>query len=73
MRGCPENAHIEMVLLPPGSPDKFYELLDKTDWHQTKGGFKPLEETTSMSIEEFFQPIHVLKPQPISGQHPNPD
>ncbi|MCC6569763.1 MAG: hypothetical protein IT315_11055 [Anaerolineales bacterium] len=53
--GCPANAHIEMTLSPSGSPDNFYKLLDQTDWRQTKGGFKSIEEATSMSIEEFYQ------------------
>lgn len=59
IRGCPANAHIEMVLMPPGSPDNFYNILDKTDWHQTKGGFKPIEDATSMSIDEFFQTFRI--------------
>lgn len=53
--GCPANAHIEMTLAPSGNPDNFYMLLDQTDWHQTKGGFKSIEEATSMSIAEFYE------------------
>jgi hypothetical protein len=52
---CPINAHIEMMLSPPGNPDSFYTLLDQTDWGITKNGFKPLEEATSMSVEEFYE------------------
>jgi hypothetical protein len=55
IRGCPANAHVEMALFPQGDPDNFYKLLDQTDWPHTKGGFKPLEETASMSIEEFYE------------------
>jgi len=52
---CPVNAHIEMTLVPPGNPDSFFSLLDKTDWGITKNSYKPLEEATSMSVEEFYE------------------
>lgn len=52
---CPVHAHIEMNLFPPGNPDAFFSLLDQTDWGVTKVGYKPLEEATSMSVEEFYQ------------------
>jgi hypothetical protein len=52
---CPVNAHIEMALSPPGNPDSFFVLLDKTDWGITKNSYKPLDEATSMSIEEFYE------------------
>lgn len=52
---CPIHTHVEMELYPPGNPDNFYKLLDQTDWHYTKGGFKILKEATSISIEEFYQ------------------
>jgi hypothetical protein len=55
MRSCPINARIEMNLFPPGNPDSFYALLDKTDWGITKVGYKPLDEATSMSVEEFYE------------------
>ena len=54
-RGCPTNAHVEMALFSPGDPDYFFSYLEKTDWGRTKGGYKPLEEVTSMSVEEFYQ------------------
>jgi len=52
---CPIEAHIEMDLYPPGNPDSFYALLDKTDWGVTKAMYKPLNEATSMSVEEFYE------------------
>jgi hypothetical protein len=52
---CPINAHIEMSLYPPGNPDSFFSLLDKTDWGITKNSYKPLEEATSLSVEEFYE------------------
>jgi hypothetical protein len=55
IKGCPANAHIEMVLYPPGNPDSFYALLDQTDWGRIKGGYMPLEEATSMSVEQFYE------------------
>jgi hypothetical protein len=54
-RGCPANAHIEMELYPSGNPDSFFSLKDKTDWGVTKNGYKPLEEATSLSVEQFYQ------------------
>lgn len=54
VRGCPADAHIEMELYPPGNPDSFFALLEKTDWGVKKIGYKPLEEVTSMSVQEFY-------------------
>lgn len=53
--GCPASAHVEMNLYPSGDPQAFYLLLEKTDWPRMKEGYKPLEEVTSMSLEEFYQ------------------
>jgi hypothetical protein len=55
IRSCPVNARIEMELYPPGNPDSFYVLLDKTNWGTTKVGYKTLEEATSMSVQEFYE------------------
>lgn len=54
MRGCPVNAHVEMELYPPGQSDSFFESLKKTDWAVKMNYYKPLEEVTSMSLEEFY-------------------
>jgi hypothetical protein len=55
MRSCPINARIEMYLTPTENPDSYYALLDKTDWGTTKVGYRPLEEVTSMSVDEFYE------------------
>ena len=55
VRGCPPNAHVEMELYPPGQTELFFESLKQTDWGITKNGYKPLEEATSMSVEEFYE------------------
>lgn len=55
IKGCPANAHIEMQLYPSGNPESFFSLLEKTDWGRTKGGYKPLEEATSMAVEQFYE------------------
>lgn len=55
VRGCPVNAHIEMELYPMGSTDSFFEMLEQTDWAIKFDYYKPLEEVTSMSINEFYQ------------------
>jgi hypothetical protein len=54
VRGCPSNAYVQMELYPPGQPDSFFEGLKKTDWPLKMTGYKPLEETTSMSAQEFY-------------------
>ena len=54
VRGCPPNAHVEMELYPPGSSDSFFELLKQTDWAVKMNDYKPLEEVTSMSVQEFY-------------------
>ncbi|HET9908670.1 MAG TPA: hypothetical protein VFQ23_18625 [Anaerolineales bacterium] len=55
VRGCLSNAHVEMELYPPGQADSFFESLQQTDWAVKMGYYKPLEEATSMSIEEFYE------------------
>jgi hypothetical protein len=55
VRGCPANAHIEMELYPPGDPNFFFSSLEQTKWGRTRGGYQPLEEATSMSVEEFYE------------------
>jgi hypothetical protein len=55
VRGCPVNAHVEMELYPPGQSDSFFESLKQTDWAVKMDGYRPLEEVTSMSVEEFYQ------------------
>jgi len=54
-KGCPLGAHIEIELFPPGNPDTFFSLLETTDWHYTKGGYFPVENVTSMTVEKFYQ------------------
>lgn len=62
VRGCPTNAHIQMELYPPGKPDSFFEGLRSTDWSMRMNEYKPLEEVTSMTVQEFYdtflQPTH---------------
>ena len=54
VRGCPPNAYVQMELYPPGQPDSFFEGLKRTDWAEKMIGYKPLEETTSVSVQEFY-------------------
>ncbi len=54
VRGCPANAFVQMELYDPGQPDSFFESLNRTDWALKMTGYKPLEETTSMSVQEFY-------------------
>jgi len=54
--GCPNgNAQVDMELFPLGTPSSFYAQLDQTNWGITKGGYKPLEEVTTMSVEKFYE------------------
>lgn len=52
---CPTNAYINMMLFPPGDPESFFSLLERTDWTITKSGYIPLAEATSMTVEEFYK------------------
>lgn len=53
--GCPTNAHIELELYPAGSGDSFFENLDPSLQEDIRNNYKPLEEVTSMSIDNFYQ------------------
>lgn len=53
--GCPAIANVHMNLYPPGDPFSFYDLLDTTDWGVTEATYMPIEEVTSMSVEEFYK------------------
>ena len=55
VRGCPSNAHVEMEVYPSGQGDSFFQLLEQTDWSVKKNWYKPLDEATSISVEEFYQ------------------
>ena len=54
--GCPLNAHVELYLFQSGNSMNFYKLLERTDWpKKIANNYKPLEEVTAMSQEEFYQ------------------
>lgn len=55
VRGCPPNAHVEMELYPPGQTELFFESLKQTDWAVKMDYYRPLEEVTSMSLEQFYE------------------
>jgi hypothetical protein len=55
IRGCPANAHVDMELFPPGKSDSFFEFLKQTDWAIKMNYYKPLENITSMSVDEFYK------------------
>lgn len=54
VRGCPQNAHVEMELYSSGQSDSFFESLKATDWSVKMTYYKPLEEVTSISVEGFY-------------------
>jgi hypothetical protein len=54
--GCPSNAHVELELYPPGQADSFSDLLEPSGWAQIiQNTYKPLNEATSMSREDFYR------------------
>ena len=55
VRGCLTNAHVQMDLHPPGEPASFSKSLQETDWAVKLDGYKPIEEVTSMSVQEFYE------------------
>ncbi len=55
IKGCPENAHIEMNLYPSGDPDSFFAHLKEINWWVQKDWYKPIEEATSMTLEQFYE------------------
>jgi hypothetical protein len=59
VRGCLTNAHVEMDLHASGQPALFNEALKKTDWAVKMNSYKPLEEATSMSVQDFYETFRV--------------
>jgi len=55
MRGCPVNAHVEMELFPKGNSDSFFEFLKQGGWAIRLDYYRPLDEATSISVDEFYQ------------------
>jgi hypothetical protein len=54
--GCMANAHVEFDLFPSGNAESFMDLLGKaTYWDELLVDYKPVEELTSMSIDEFYK------------------
>jgi len=56
LRGCPSSSdvHVEIDILPSGEA-AFYESLKWTDWAVKRNWYKPLEEVTSMSMQDFYR------------------
>jgi hypothetical protein len=56
IKGCPSNAHVELELYPPSQADSFFHLLEPSGWTQIiQKTYKPLNEATSMSQEDFYR------------------
>lgn len=55
VEGCLANAHVEMEFFPAGNTDAFYEQLALTDWKRRIEYYKPIEEVTTMSVDDFYQ------------------
>jgi hypothetical protein len=55
VQGCPANAHIEMDLYPPGNANAFSNSIGKTHPEISDGWYKPIQEVTSMSLQQFYE------------------
>ena len=53
--GCPSNAHIELELYPSGNGESFLDNLEPSWQNEIQNNYKPLEEVTSMSTDDFYQ------------------
>jgi hypothetical protein len=53
--GCMVNAHVIVDVYPSGHGDTFYELLPTGYSDVSLDSYKPLEEVTSMSLDQFYQ------------------
>ncbi|RPI21336.1 MAG: hypothetical protein EHM70_25260 [Chloroflexota bacterium] len=52
--GCFSNAHIEMELHPAGNRDRFFDQIAPS-WQSVIDQYTPIEEATSMTLEEFYE------------------
>jgi hypothetical protein len=52
--GCLLNNNVEMNLFPSGDPDSFTNSIAPL-WGERIPAYKPLEETTTMSIDDFYE------------------
>jgi hypothetical protein len=59
--GCPENAHIDLELMPAGDSDRFGQLLNETEWagfwppsDTPINGWKSVDQATDMTIDQFY-------------------
>ncbi len=55
VEGCLANAHVEIDLFPAGNAAAFDEYLAPWGWKDRMAYYKPLEEVTSLSIDDFYQ------------------
>ena len=60
-RGCPANAQVELELYPSGDVDTFDSAFSQTEWAfawpklANNLSWKPIDEATSMSVEQFYE------------------
>jgi predicted transcriptional regulator with HTH domain len=52
--GCTANAHVRLDLYPSEHSGTFYKLIEPR-WNDINSVYKPLEEVTSMSLDQFYQ------------------
>lgn len=55
VRGCPSNAHIEMDLYPSGNANEFSRFIGKTHPEISDGWYKPIQEVTSLTLQQFYE------------------
>jgi hypothetical protein len=52
--GCPENNYVKLELFPSGNAESFMEFITPL-WGERLPYYKPVEEVTSMSLDEFYE------------------
>jgi hypothetical protein len=52
--GCPLKNNVQLKLYPSGNGESFMELINPV-WGERISHYKPLEEVTSMSLDQFYQ------------------
>lgn len=54
--GCPSKSHVELNLFPLSQTEKFFSHLEESGWRRLLyNAYKPIDEVTSMTINEFYK------------------
>ncbi len=53
--GCLTNAHVELDIYPPGVGGVFFQNIDPSTQEDIKNNYKPIEDVTTLTMEDFYQ------------------